>query len=147
MVDDRRSNKTKWARNKEKVFSGLFLICIKTRRFRTFWLLTFWLNFDNLLKKRGGVRKCSLLVTVTQLWNVALGSLVRHHTTPFPAFLNLHNKKIVLEPTYTENSYEQKQNNFEYLKIKTKWRITGRSLARFFIWLLIYEFISNKFKN
>ena len=33
------------------------------------------------------MRKCSLLVTVTLLWHVAL---VRHHTKPLPANLNLH---------------------------------------------------------
>ena len=36
------------------------------------------------------MRERSLLVTFTQLSHVPLESLVRHHTAPLPAFLNLY---------------------------------------------------------
>ena len=47
------------------------------------------------LEKREDLRKCSLLVTVSLLWHVALGSLVRHHTTPLSAFQNHHGIKTI----------------------------------------------------
>ena len=57
---------------------------------RLVWKIAIIQMYHKDLEKREDLRKCSLLVTVTLLWDVALGSLARHHTTTLSAFKNLH---------------------------------------------------------